>query len=113
MEMQTLFTTLADPTRFRIIEVISRGEWAVGEIVDKVSVHQSGVSRHLGILLDLGLVQVRRDGQCRRYSLRPEPFHEIEVWAKQYRRSWIARLDRLETAVGEAGDIDDNKGDLA
>src|SRR3954471_17802768 len=100
METQILFATLADPTRFRIIEVLRDGEQAVSDIVERVDVHQSGVSRHLGILLELGLVQVRRDGQHRRYSLRPDPFRDIEAWVTGYRRLWDARLSRLDAALG-------------
>lgn len=102
MEMQTIFSTLADPTRFRIVELLREGEQAVSDIVERVDVHQSGVSRHLGILLELGLVQVRRDGQHRRYSLRPGPFRDIEAWAIGYRRLWNARLDRLDAALSRS-----------
>jgi DNA-binding transcriptional ArsR family regulator len=112
MEMQTLFATLADPTRFRIIELLREGEQAVSDIVERVEVHQSGVSRHLGILLELGLVQVRRDGQHRRYSLRPDPFRDIEAWVIGYRRLWDARLDRLDAALrGKASSRKNNTND--
>src|SRR3954447_11140834 len=100
MDMHTIFATLADPTRFRIVELLRKGEQAVSEIVEGVDVHQSGVSRHLGILLELGLVQMRRDGQHRRYSLRPDPFRDIEEWVIGYRRLWDARLSRLDAALG-------------
>lgn len=70
-------------------------------VVERLNIHQSGVSRHLGILLDAGFVRVRAEGQRRLYSLRPEPFRELEVWLGSYRRLWEGRLDRLERAVEE------------
>lgn len=99
MEMHSVFLTLADPTRFRIVELLRHGEQSVSDLVQQSDVHQSGVSRHLGILLELGFVQVRRDGQHRRYSLRPDPFREMEAWALAYRGIWNTRLDRLESAL--------------
>ena len=101
MEMQTIFATLADPTRFRIVELLRKGEQPVSDLVRQAGIHQSGVSRHLGILLELGLVQVRPDGQHRHYSLKPEAFREIEAWVAQYRSLWDARLDRLGSALGK------------
>jgi DNA-binding transcriptional ArsR family regulator len=90
-----LLTTLADPVRLRIVEVLRRGEHAVADIVERVDIHQSGVSRHLGILHAAGIVQVRPEGQRRFYALRPEPFREIEAWVAGYRTLWEGRLDRF------------------
>lgn len=91
----TPFETLADPTRRRIVEVLRRGEQPVNDIVAAVDIHQSGVSRHLRILHQAGFVQVRPDGAQRLYSLRPEPFRELDAWLSQYRSLWEARLDKL------------------
>jgi DNA-binding transcriptional ArsR family regulator len=93
------FQTLADPTRRRIIESLRTGERQVGEIVQQAGIHQSGVSRHLRILHDSGFVAVRPDGQRRMYSLKPEPFRELEDWLSQYRGLWEARLDRFGAAL--------------
>lgn len=98
MHIET-FQTLADPQRFRIIEALLTGERAVNDIVERVDIHQSGVSRHLRILQDAGFVQVRPDGPKRYYSLRAEPFRELEEWVSRYRRLWEARLDRLGEAL--------------
>ena len=95
------FQIIADPTRRRIVEVLRDGERPVNGVVERLDIHQSGVSRHLGILLDAGFVRVRAEGQRRLYSLRPEPFRELEVWLGSYRRLWEGRLDRLERAVEE------------
>jgi DNA-binding transcriptional ArsR family regulator len=93
------FQTLADPTRRRIVESLRKGERQVSEIVREAGIHQSGVSRHLGILHDSGFVTVRPDGQRRLYALRPEPFRELEGWLSQYRNLWEARLDRFGAAL--------------
>jgi DNA-binding transcriptional ArsR family regulator len=91
----TVFETLADPSRRRIVEALRGGEQAVGDIVERVEIHQSGVSRHLRILSEAGFVRVRPDGPRRLYSLRPEPFRELDAWVTRYRSLWEARLDRF------------------
>ena len=95
----TVFQTLADPTRRRIVEALLSGEQAVNDIVATVDIDQSGVSRHLGILSKAGFVQVRPDGPRRLYSLKPEPFRELEAWVVAYRRLWEGRLDKLAEAL--------------
>jgi DNA-binding transcriptional ArsR family regulator len=100
MQMDT-FQTLADPTRRRIVEALSVGEQQVSDVVLKVDIHQSGVSRHLRILLEAGYVQVRPDGPRRLYSLRPEPFQELDAWLATYRGLWEKRLDRFGEALRE------------
>ena len=90
-----VFQTLADPTRLRIVEALRVGEHAVNDVVDRVDIHQSGVSRHLRILHDAGFVRVRRDGPRRLYSLLPGPFRELDDWVARYRTLWEARLDRF------------------
>lgn len=94
-----LFDTLADPTRRRIVEALLAGEQQVNDIVERVDIHQSGVSRHLGILLEAGFVRMRPDGAKRLYSLRPEPFRELDDWMASYRKLWEARLDKLAEAM--------------
>lgn len=93
------FQTLADPTRRRIVEVLRGGEQQVNDVVDRLDIHQSGVSRHLRILLDAGFVDVRPDGQRRLYSLRPERFRELDAWVASYRGLWEKRLDRFGAAL--------------
>lgn len=98
-QLDTAFETLADPTRRRIVESLGRGERQVNDVVIEAGIHQSGVSRHLRILLDAGFVAVRPEGQRRFYSLRPEPFRELEKWLGRYRALWEARLDRFGAAL--------------
>jgi DNA-binding transcriptional ArsR family regulator len=94
-----LFHALADPVRLRIVESMKLKERAVNDICERVDIHQSGVSRHLRILAEAGLVQMRPDGQKRLYSLRKEAFDQLDVWMAGYRRHWEARLDRLGAAL--------------
>ncbi|MBK7399568.1 MAG: winged helix-turn-helix transcriptional regulator [Myxococcales bacterium] len=94
-----VFETLADPTRRRIVEALLGGEHAVNDLVERVDIHQSGVSRHLRILGEAGFVQMRPDGARRLYSLRAEPFRELDAWVARYRSLWEARLDRFEAAL--------------
>jgi DNA-binding transcriptional ArsR family regulator len=93
------FEVLADPMRRRIVETLRAGERAVNDIVDRVDIQQSGVSRHLRILNEAGFVQMRPDGTKRLYSLRPERFRELDDWISRYRSLWEARLDRLGAAL--------------
>src|SRR6202166_1065477 len=95
----SVFQTLADPIRLRIVETLGDGEQAVNDLVDKVEIHQSGVSRHLRILHEAGFVKVRPEGQKRLYSLRPEPFRELDAWVANYRTLWEARLDKFSEAL--------------
>jgi len=95
----TLFSALADPARLRIIEAIKAGECAVGDIVESMDIHQSGVSRHLRILTEAGVVQMRPDGQKRLYSLRREAFDQLDAWVARHRRHWESRLDRFGAAL--------------
>src|SRR5712675_3391989 len=90
---------LADPARPRIVEAMKSRECAVGDIVERMDIHQSGVSRHLRILAEAGIVQMRPDGQKRLYSLRKEAFNQLEAWVAGYRRHWQARLDRVGAAL--------------
>ena len=99
MPQPELFGALADPTRLRLIEALREGERPVNDLVARLDLHQSGVSRHLRILHGAGLVQVRPIGAQRLYSLRPERFRELDAWLGRYRRLWEARLDRLGRAL--------------
>lgn len=98
MQVDTL-QALADPSRFQIVEALLRGEQPVNDLVAKMDIHQSGVSRHLRILEEAGFVRVRPDGPRRLYSLRPEPFRELNAWVSQYRALWEGRLDAFAVAL--------------
>jgi DNA-binding transcriptional ArsR family regulator len=99
MTQLNLLQALADPARLRIVEAMKSGECAVGDIVERMDIHQSGVSRHLRILAEAGIVHMRPDGQKRLYSLRKEAFDQLDAWVAGYRRHWEARLDRFGAAL--------------
>ena len=87
---------IAEPTRRRILDAVRSGERSVSELVEEVGMHQPGVSRHLKVLRDAGLVDVRKDAQRRLYTLRPEPLMDLDAWLEPYRIEWTNRLDSLE-----------------
>ena len=97
---QVVLDVIAEPTRRRILDAVRGGERSVSELVDTVGMHQPGVSRHLKVLRDAGLVEVRHDAQRRLYRLRPEPLMELDAWLEPYRAEWAARLDSLEEHLG-------------
>jgi DNA-binding transcriptional ArsR family regulator len=87
---------IAEPTRRRILDCVRDGECSVSDLVERVGMHQPGVSRHLKVLRDAGLVEVRSVAQRRLYRLRPEPLIELDGWLEPYRAHWAGRLDALE-----------------
>ena len=99
--MATTFDVLAEPRRRDILDLLRVRERSVGELVEGVSLSQPGVSKHLRVLRDAGLVVVRPNGQRRMYELRAEPLVEIDAWLGPYRRLWSKRLDALERHLDE------------
>ncbi|HEX6309786.1 MAG TPA: metalloregulator ArsR/SmtB family transcription factor [Longimicrobiales bacterium] len=87
---------LSDANRRRILDLLLTGEWSVSELVDELGLSQPLVSKHLRVLREAGLVDVRAEGQLRLYRLRPEPLMELDAWLEPYRLLWSGRLDALE-----------------
>src|SRR6478735_7796256 len=87
---------IAEPTRRRILDHVREQDRSVGELVVLTGMHQPGVSRHLRVLRDAGLVDVRTEAQRRIYHLRAEPLAELDAWLAPYREHWAGRLDALE-----------------
>jgi DNA-binding transcriptional ArsR family regulator len=98
------FSVLAEPSRRQILDLLRERERSVGELVDATALSQPGVSKHLRVLRDAGLVAVRPDAQRRFYGLRPEPLAELDAWLAPYRRLWSHRLDALERHLDEQED---------
>lgn len=96
--MRTL-EALAEPTRRRIIELLADGERSAGEIASHFSTSRPGISRHLRVLREHGLVRARGEAQRRLYSLDPAPLQELDEWLHRYRRFWANRLDALDTEI--------------
>ena len=91
-----IFEILADPTRRRVLELLSEQERTVGELVDELGMSQPAVSKQLRVLREAGLVAVRVDAQRRVYRLRAAPLAEADAWLAPYRRFWRGRLAALE-----------------
>jgi DNA-binding transcriptional ArsR family regulator len=94
--MASTFELVAEPTRRDILDLLRERERSVGELVEHIGLSQPGVSKHLRVLREAGLVDVRRDAQRRWYRLRALPLAEIDSWLRPYRRFWADRLDALE-----------------
>jgi DNA-binding transcriptional ArsR family regulator len=105
--MATPFEVLAEPNRRRILDLLRVAEHPVGEIVDELGVSQPAVSKHLRVLRQAGLVQVRSEAQRRIYRVRVEPLREIDAWLEPYRRLWASRLDELERHLDAMSDVEE------
>jgi DNA-binding transcriptional ArsR family regulator len=90
---------LAEPTRRRIVELLAERELSAGEIAAHFPTSRPGISRHLRVLREHGLVRTREDAQRRLYSLDPEPLRELDDWLERYRGFWTNRLDALDTEI--------------
>lgn len=90
------FNALAEPNRLRIVELLRDGPLTVGEIADRLQLRQPQASKHLRVLLEAGLVEVKAVANRRNYNLRLEPFQEMDGWLKAYLRLWQERFDNLE-----------------
>ena len=95
---------LADPTRRRIVELLSEGERTAGEIVSRFGLSAPAISQHLKVLREAGLVQVRVAGQHRVYRLDQRGLDEIDQWVARVRRFWTGRLDALERELRTSTD---------
>ena len=91
----SVFDVLAEPNRRRILDLLAGTEQPVGELVARLELSQPAVSKHLRILREAGLVEVRSDAQRRLYRVQPEPLRAIDQWLTPYRRMWSERLDDL------------------
>lgn len=99
--VSTTFDVLAEPTRRRILDLLREGPCVVGDLAQRLGLTQPGASKHLRVLREAGLVQVRRDAQRRWYELRHEPLREIDEWLRPYRALWAGRLDALQRQLDE------------
>jgi DNA-binding transcriptional ArsR family regulator len=88
------------PSR-QILDLLLSGERSVNELVGRLKISQPGVSKHLRVLREAGLVEVRRDGRRRWYGLRAQPLAEVDEWLEPYRAYWSGRVDALERHLEE------------
>src|ERR1700736_4609869 len=97
--MLEIFRALAEPNRLQIVELLLGGPRQVGDMVDQLGLRQPQVSKHLRVLNEAGLVDVRVDAQRRIYALRPAPLQEIEVWLERYRGLWESNFQHLDALL--------------
>jgi len=95
------FAALAEPNRFRIVELLRSGPRAVGDIGERLHLAQPQVSKHLRVLKDAGLVDVQPLAQQRLYELRPQPLRRMHGWLERYRRIWEESFAQLDELVEE------------
>jgi DNA-binding transcriptional ArsR family regulator len=101
MNWVTAYAALAEPHRRAILDLLRIRERSVGELVAQLDLSQPGVSKHLKVLREAGLVATRVQGRHRHYALRPAPLSEVDAWLEPYRAFWTQRLDALERHLEE------------
>jgi DNA-binding transcriptional ArsR family regulator len=107
------FNAVAEPRRRQILDLLSStagGERSVNELVSLLDLAQPLVSKHLRVLREVGLVDVRDDGRQRMYRLNGRPLQSIHEWVKNYERSWSERFDRLDVVLAELKEKEDGDG---
>jgi DNA-binding transcriptional ArsR family regulator len=97
--MNDVLHALADESRRTMLEILRSHPATVGELADALPIARPGVSRHLRVLREAGLVEVEQQAQWRIYRLRPEPLAELDGWLGRYRAIWEQRLDALHTEI--------------
>ena len=97
--MDAVLQALSDGSRRIVLDTLKDGPATVSDLAALLPIARPGVSRHLRVLRQAGLVDVRREAQFRVYSLRPEPLAQVDEWLGHYRSLWEQRLDALHTEV--------------
>jgi DNA-binding transcriptional ArsR family regulator len=101
------FNAVAEPRRRQILDVLSAGERPVNDLVALLGVAQPVVSKHLRVLREVGLVDVRGEGRQRMYGVNGRPLKPIHDWVKGYEQSWSERFDRLDVVLEELKETED------
>jgi DNA-binding transcriptional ArsR family regulator len=91
-----VFEAIAEPNRRKILGLLQGSELPAGAVVDAMGLSQPGVSKHLKLLREAGLVSMRADGQRRLYRIEPAKLAELDAWLAPYKRFWRDKLDALE-----------------
>jgi len=97
--MDAVLQALADQSRRTVLEILRDHPASAGELADALPIARPGVSRHLRVLREAGLVDVRQEAQRRIYSVRPDPLVDVDEWLGNYRALWVNRLDALHTEI--------------
>ncbi len=101
MTGMSAYAALAEPHRRQILDLLRQGERPAGDLVERLALSQPGVSKHLKVLREAGLVTVRADGKRRLYGLHAQPLAEVDAWLSRYRALWSDSLDALERHLEE------------
>ena len=105
------FNAVAEPRRREILDLLARGERPVNDLVSLLGVAQPQVSKHLRVLREVGLVDVRDNGRQRLYRLNGEPLKPIHDWVKNYERTWNERFDALDDVLVELKREEEDDGE--
>jgi len=100
MDITTL-SALAEPNRMNIVQLLREGPMGVGDIADQLGIRQPQASKHLKVLNDCGIVEVRVDTNRRIYRLRSEPFHAMDLWVQSFQHIMEDRFDNLDNYLRE------------
>ena len=97
--VDVVLQALSDPSRRAVLDALSEGPATASELAALLPIARPGASRHLRVLRDAGLVEVRQEAQFRIYSLRTEPLEQLDVWLDRYRSMWTQRMEALHTEI--------------
>ena len=105
------FNAVAEPWRRQILDVLSSGELPVNDLVTLLGLAQPQVSKHLKVLREVGLVDVRDEGRQRLYRLNGQPLKPIHDWVSNYREAWEERFQVMDQLLEELKHEEQNDGD--
>lgn len=104
LQLDSIFSSLADPTRRDILQHVSKREFSVGDLVKKYDVSFAAISKHLKVLEKANLITKRKEGKKQMVALAPGALRSADEYLEQYRRMWQSRHDKLEVLLKEEGD---------
>jgi DNA-binding transcriptional ArsR family regulator len=104
------FNAVAEPRRRQIVDALAGGERPVNDLVQELALSQPQVSKHLRVLREVGLVDVRGNGRQRLYRLNGEALKPIHDWVKDYERTWAERFERLDVVLEEIKEKEEGDG---
>ena len=104
------FNAVAEPRRRQILDVLAGGERPVNDLVRLLGMAQPQVSKHLRVLREVGVVDVRNDGRRRLYRLNGHALKPIHDWVRAYERTWSERFDQLDVVLKELKEKEEDDG---
>jgi DNA-binding transcriptional ArsR family regulator len=104
------FNAVAEPRRRQILDLLAGGELPVNDLVARLDLAQPQVSKHLRVLREVGLVDVRGEGRQRVYRVNGRPLRPIHDWVKSFEQSWSQRFERLDSVLAELNEMEQGDG---